>query len=159
PPPAPPAGTPGTLQFSAATYSASQSDKTATILVSRTGGSTGSVTINYATSDDSALAGEDYTATQGTLTFAAGVTSMPLTVPIINDATNKGPETATLPLSSPGGGASLGSQKTAVLTINLAPGNPGTGVPGSFVLSSATYTADPSAGAVLITINRTGGSD
>ncbi len=159
PPPAPPAGTPGTLQLSAATYTASQSDKTATILVSRTGGSTGSVTVNYATSNGTAVANEDYTAVQDTLTFGPGVTSMPLTVPIISDPSNTGPETVNVTLSSPGGGASLGSQSTAVLTLNLAPGNPGTGVAGSFEFGSATYTADPSAGLALITINREGGSN
>src|SRR5262249_49551930 len=38
------------------------------------------VTVNYATADGSALAGSDYAATSGKLTFLPGQTSMPVTV-------------------------------------------------------------------------------
>ena len=47
--------------------------------------STGTVTVDYATSDQTAQAGVDYTATSGTLTFAASETSKTITVPILND--------------------------------------------------------------------------
>ena len=57
-------GQPGTLQFSAASYSVNENQGTATITVTRTGGSTGSVSVNYATSNGTATAGSDYTATQ-----------------------------------------------------------------------------------------------
>ena len=43
------------------------------------------VSVNYATVDRSALAGSDYQATSGTLTFNAGETSKTFSVPIIND--------------------------------------------------------------------------
>jgi aryl-phospho-beta-D-glucosidase BglC (GH1 family) len=47
--------------------------------------STTPVTVSYATVAGSALAGSDYTAVNGTVTFAPGVTSMQISVPIIGD--------------------------------------------------------------------------
>jgi LmbE family N-acetylglucosaminyl deacetylase len=44
------------------------------------------VTVNFATANGTALAGQDYTTTTGTLTFAAGVTTMTISVPILDDA-------------------------------------------------------------------------
>lgn len=44
-----------------------------------------SVTVNYATSDGSAIAGEDYVATSGTVTFAPGETSKTIVVQIKGD--------------------------------------------------------------------------
>lgn len=44
-----------------------------------------SVTVNYATHNGSALAGKDYNATSGTLTFSSGQTTRTFTVAIIGD--------------------------------------------------------------------------
>jgi len=57
---------PGTVQFSAPTYSIGEAGPTATITATRTGGSDGAISVGYATSDDTATAGSDYTATNGT---------------------------------------------------------------------------------------------
>src|SRR5262249_43283100 len=76
---------PGALQFSSRMYAVNENGGTATITVTRTGGSDGSVTVNYATSNGTATAGSDYTATSGTLTFAAGETSKTFTIPILDD--------------------------------------------------------------------------
>src|SRR3989442_1462399 len=43
------------------------------------------VTVNYATANNSAQAGSDYTATTGTLTFSAGETAKTITVPVMAD--------------------------------------------------------------------------
>src|SRR4029078_12303866 len=107
----------GVLQFASAGYTVTEGQSTATITVARTGGSDGVVTVNYATSNGSATAGSDYTATSGTLTFGAGETSKTFTVPILNDTAVENPETVTLSLSSPTGGAALGTQSTATLMI------------------------------------------
>ena len=47
--------------------------------------SPGTVTVNYATSNDSATAPADYTATSGTLTFTPGQTSKTFDVPVVGD--------------------------------------------------------------------------
>jgi hypothetical protein len=66
-----PGGEPS-LQFSAANFSVGEAGATATITVTRTGSTAEAVTLEYATSNGSATAGTDYTATNGTLTFNAG---------------------------------------------------------------------------------------
>ena len=59
-----------------------------------------SVTVEYATADGTATAGDDYTATSGTLTFAVGDTSKTVSVPIADDSADDGGETVTLTLSN-----------------------------------------------------------
>ena len=108
---------PGVIEFSAATYSVNESAGPAKIIVTRTGGTASNVTVNYATSDGTAVAPGDYAATSGTLTFGAGVSSLTFLVPIVNDSDGEGPETVNLTLSNPGGGAALGAENAAVLTI------------------------------------------
>ena len=107
----------GTFAFSSATYSVGEADGTATINVVRTVGTSGTATVNYATSNGSATAGSDYTATSGTLTFADGVATQSFTVPIINDTDIEGDETVTLTLSGATNGALIGTPNPATLTI------------------------------------------
>jgi len=59
------------------------------------------VTVNFATADGSAFAGSDYVATSGTLTFAPGTTTQPVTVNVIGDTTPEPNETFFVNLSSP----------------------------------------------------------
>ena len=61
------------------------------------------ITVDYATSDGTATAGTDYTATSGTLTFAPGENSATIEVPVIDDAHDEGDETLTLVLSNASG--------------------------------------------------------
>ena len=59
-----------------------------------------SVTVDYATADSTAKAGEDYTETSGTLTFAAGERTKTVNVPVLDDAIDEGEETFVLRLSN-----------------------------------------------------------
>ena len=59
------------------------------------------VTVGYATSDGTAVAGSDYTAASGTLTFNAGDTSQTVQVTVLTDSEDESQETLTLTLSNP----------------------------------------------------------
>ena len=59
------------------------------------------VTVDYATSDGTAVAGSDYTAASGGLTFNAGDTSQAVQVTVLTDSDDEGQETLTLTLSNP----------------------------------------------------------
>ncbi|HEY9878919.1 MAG TPA: Calx-beta domain-containing protein, partial [Leptolyngbyaceae cyanobacterium] len=62
--------------------------------------STSPVTVSYATQNGTAIAGQDFTATQGTLTFAAGETSKTIAVPILNDTAVESTESFSILLSN-----------------------------------------------------------
>lgn len=70
---------------------------------------TGTVTVNYITSDGTAAASSDYTATSGTLTFLAGQTSKTVTVATVDDSVSEPTETMLVALASPTGGAIIGA--------------------------------------------------
>ncbi len=78
------------------------------------------VTVDYATSDGSATAGSDYTATSGMLTLAAGETENTVRVPVLNDAHDEGIETLTLTLSN-ARGAALGDAEATGRIVNSGP--------------------------------------
>jgi uncharacterized repeat protein (TIGR01451 family) len=116
----------GTLQFDSAAYSVAESGVTATVTVTRVGGSSGMVTVDYTTSDGTAtVGGMDYQPATGTISWADGdASSKTFTVTILDDPTIEGDETVDLTLSNPGGGATLGSPSAAVLTIVDDDGTP-----------------------------------
>ena len=76
---------------------------------------TDTVTVDYATPDGTADAGDDYTAKSGTLSFSAGTTSKTISVSIADDIENETDETFTVRLSN-ASGADLGTS-TATGTI------------------------------------------
>ncbi|WP_177418925.1 Calx-beta domain-containing protein [endosymbiont of Lamellibrachia barhami] len=145
--------TSGTLALNSATATLSESGPAVTLTVNRTGGSDGTVTVDYATTDGTATAPGDYTAISGTLTFLNGETSKTVTLTPINDATWEPSETFTLTLSN-AVDASLGLA-TATVTIN----DDDTRNAGALALNSTTVTLPESGPAVIMTVNRTGGSD
>jgi hypothetical protein len=110
----------GQLQFSANSYSTVEGAGTATITVTRTGGSTGTVSATFSTSDGTAKAGEDYTAVSGlTVTFADGDSAPKLIqMSVTDDALNEPDESFNLALSNPTGGVTFGSPAVATLTIS-----------------------------------------
>ena len=91
------------------------------------------VTVQYSTSDGTAIAGVDYTATTGTVTFAPGVTTQLVHVDVIGDAAAESNETFTVTLSSPVGatladGSAIGTitdDDTVTTVPGLNSGNPG----------------------------------
>ena len=107
-------GPPGLAVADAEVQEAANATLAFAVTLSRAPSST--VTVDYATSDGTAAAGSDYTATSGTLTFAAGETGKTVSVPVLDDAHDEGSETLTLTLSNPSG-AYL-ADGTATGTIN-----------------------------------------
>src|SRR5207245_922362 len=63
------------LQFSAPTYNVGEADGFATITVTRTGDTSGTVTVDYQTSDLSGQQRTDYTIGAGTVTLGPGETN------------------------------------------------------------------------------------
>lgn len=104
------------VQLSRASYTVSEAGGAAVITVSLTSASTSPVTVQYATSNGTATAGQDYTSAGGTLTFPAGQLTQTFTVPILQDNVYEGNETVNLTLSAPVN-ATIGAQASAVLTI------------------------------------------
>src|SRR3569833_3158523 len=66
----------GTLAFSAPSYSVSQALGTVSVSVKRTGGSAGGIQVSYSTTADTAIAGTNFTAASGTLTWSDGDSSV-----------------------------------------------------------------------------------
>jgi chitinase len=109
----------GSFQFSAPTYSVGEGGGSIAVTVARAGGSDGAVSVAYATGGGTATAGSDYTAQSGTFTWVAGdPSSRTINIPITDDNVYEGNETFDVNLSSPGGGATLGTPSTATVTIN-----------------------------------------
>ena len=89
------------------------------------------VTVKYGTVDGTAKAGEDYTATSGTLTIKAGETSGEVKVPVTGDTAIEDDEAFTLELSEPGNATLAPDGKNkATGTIKNDDKAPETAVPG-----------------------------
>ncbi|MDJ1183027.1 beta strand repeat-containing protein [Roseofilum casamattae] len=74
---------------------------TLTFAVDLSAASGRNITVDYATEDNTAIAGSDYTTTSGTLTFAAGETSQNITVSITDDSLDEINETFLVNLTNP----------------------------------------------------------
>lgn len=92
--------------------------KTATFTVSLSVASGQTVSVDYATADNTALAGTDYTAATGTVTIAAGVTSKTFTVLIKGDVLDETNETFFVNLSNAINVSLADSQAIGTITDN-----------------------------------------
>ena len=90
-------------------------DETIDFTVSLSRATRAAVTVAYATADGTATAGSDYTATSGTLTFAAGETEQTVSVPVLDDAHDEGEETLTLRLSAATGAVLADGEATGTI--------------------------------------------
>ena len=80
-----------------------EAEATLDFVVTRIPGIAGTVTVDFATADGTARAGQDYTAVEGALTFAPGETEKTVSVEVLDDAHDEGEETLTLTLSNASG--------------------------------------------------------
>ena len=125
------ASTPAIVEFSASNYEFREDAGRATIMVTRSGNTSGAVSVDYRTADTDtftvgcadkvnngggAFARCDFATSIGTVYFAAGEAQSSVTVPIIDDGHAEGSETFQLHLSNVSG-ATLGSPGIATVTI------------------------------------------
>jgi hypothetical protein len=106
--------------LSVADVTAGEGDGTATVTVTLSVASALTTTVDYATSDGTALAGADYTAASGTLTFNAGVTTQTFDVTLSDDALNESNEDFTVTLSNASNATLSDSEATVTITDNDA---------------------------------------
>lgn len=116
-----------------------------------------STTVDFASTGGTAASGIDFTAANGTLTFAKGVATQVVNVPVAGDNTVEANETLTVTLSNPSAGTigmpgsatgTINNDDSAVISLNapsVAEGNVGT-TPLPFVLS----ISNPVQGAVSL---------
>jgi hypothetical protein len=154
--------------MSAASDSVLQSAGSVTMTVNRTGGSSGAVSVAYATSNGTAVAGTNYTATSGTLEWADGDAGSKTFIVAISKATPfSGSKTFTASLSTPVGGATLSTPASTSVTITGSSSGSGSGggsgpaAPTNFVLTneganSETLSWSASSGAASYNIYRNG---
>lgn len=107
----------GTLQLATAAEEIEEKSGSVRLLVTRTNHTYGVMSVHYAAVDGTALAGADYTATDGTLTLTNGQTNAYITIPVLDDSLDEPTESFTCLLDSPGGGADLGACTSAVISI------------------------------------------
>jgi hypothetical protein len=142
-----------TVQFGAATAAVTEGGSL-NITVTRSGGTANPASVQWSTSNGTAIAGTDFgtsgvpAAVSGTLSWGAGDgAAKTVVVPIINDATPEGVRTFTVSLASPTG-ATIGTNATVSVTLNDNDGG--------FVFASPTYNVAENAGNVVLSVMRIG---
>ncbi len=149
------AGPPGgVLQFSAPSYAVSETATTVTLTATRTGILTGAVTVPYQTLNGEAVAGSDYSAASGVLSWADGDGAPKnVVIALLDDSIYEGTEHFFVQLGSPTGGAVLGltAQPAVAINDNELP-------PGSIAFVASEYSIGETAGSVTLTARRSGGT-
>lgn len=115
---------PGVVQFTVTAVAVNESDITLTLTVTRTGGSDGPISVDFATANGSAVAPDDFGATNGTLNWANGDSaSKTFDITLVNDLIAEPAETFTVSLAN-ALSAVIGANSTVTVTINPSAGPP-----------------------------------
>lgn len=141
----------GRLAFNGRSFAVDEG-QTATLTVSRSGGSSGDVSLDFEILHATARA-EDHLAPTGSLAWSAGdTTDRTIEIPFANDGVDEGMERLLVRLVDPQGGATLGEQNVASVYV----GEPGTAGTLAFMTDGVETTERGFARAVLVV--RRGGS-
>jgi len=140
--------------------------KSLAFTVSLSAATSGPVTVDYATVNGSAKAGQDYTAQTGTVTFAAGETSKVINIQVIGDSAIEANETLKLALSSASGatikdGGAVGTilnddtgtpalPSLGISDATVIEGNPGSGAAPGWLSTSGNQIVDATGHSVQI---------
>ncbi len=149
----------GYVQFSSAIYTTNELAVNAQVLVTRSGSSAGTLSVQIATTNGTAISGTNYIGLTNTLTWNnLDVAPKLVTIPILNDGqVQTNPLTIGLRLY----GAILnGTNDTFALTgiTNSTIYVTNTDFPGQLSFSTANYSVNENGGPGYITVIRTGGS-
>ena len=110
------------IQVTIADVSVSESDGTATITATLSGTPSGDVTVDFYTSNNTALSGSDYTSVTGTLTWLSGTNGdVTTTISITNDILDELDETFYVNLENPVNTNISDDQATFTITDNDPP--------------------------------------
>jgi len=141
------------LAFESETKDVSEDTTVFFISVNRIGDTTEPASVEYSTADESALAGEDYTAKNGSLTFEPGSTEASILLRLIDDTQVESNEAFTLNLSN-AIGASI-DKSTLEITIN-----DNDEAPASLIsLDQTSLTVSEGDGIIFVPVTRTGNID
>jgi hypothetical protein len=110
------------------------------------------VQVNYATSGGTAVAGVDYTAVSGTLTFLANQATATFSVPVLQGGGATVNKTVGLLLAAPSAGAQLGPTSTATLTIQAG----SSGSPSPYNPAGPTNPIPPEVAGEQLVLGRAG---
>jgi Calx-beta domain/Putative Ig domain len=138
----------GTVSVGSVSYAVSQAAGTIAVIVNRSGGTSGVASVNYLTSDGTAIAGSHYTATNGKLTWADGdAVAKSISIPI-SAAPYTGTKSFSVALSN-ATGATQGTPAATTVTVS------GIAVPAPTVTLSTSQTSVASGGTVTLTWSST----
>jgi uncharacterized delta-60 repeat protein len=142
--------------FSPVEYQVGELDRVVILQIQRTGTFTNPISVDCYTQDGTATGGQDYVSHRETLNFDyAAQTTASIAITIRDDALVEGNETFQVVLSNPTGGATLGPDSVATVTIidNDLPGQPGRGVDGDVYALAAPSDGTVMVGGTFSTIN------
>ena len=110
-------------------------------MITRSHGLAGTASVTFTSTNDTAIAGQDYTDSDQVLTFAPWEVVKVVKIPILFDpAPETDPEYADLALASPTGGATLGLAASDLYIFDNSPAFPGIVIDDSFVDEGASGT-------------------
>jgi len=136
------------VKFAATALTVSEGTGNAILTVTRLGNASGAVSVSYATVNGTALAGQDYSATSGSLAWADGeLGDKTITVPIIDDTLVEPSQIFSVTLSAVAG-ATLSGPGSATVTITDNDSN--------LQFSAPTASVRENGGNLVLTVTRTG---
>lgn len=138
-------------QLSIADASVTEGDSGSAILqvtVTLSAVSAQSVTVSFATANDTATGGSDYTGTSGTLVFMPGQTSRQINISIVGDTVDEANERVLVNLTNPIG-ATIGDAQ-GVVTIN---DNDGVALPAITIANASVTEGDSGTTTATVTVS------
>jgi Calx-beta domain len=144
----------GVVGFEYQQQQVSENDSRVTLNILRALSSSGEVSVSYHTLDQSAIAGYDYTASAGRVTFLDGESSKTITVNLLDNNLFESREEFIINLSNLQGDAALASAST---TVSIADDD-ALPISGVFEFELTDYNVDENSPSLTLNVLRVGGS-